>query len=327
MSNARLSVVTTRRLPQAVEARMAELFDLITPPGDAVLTREQLMAVIPQADILVPTLGEPVDAPLLALSDRLKLVANYGAGVDHIDVATARQRGVLVSNTPGVLTEDTADMAFALMLSVVRRMPEGMASMQAGNWEGWAPEALQGMRLSGRSLGILGMGRIGQAIARRARAFGMDVQYHNRRRLHSGIEEDVGAAYQESLDRLVSSVDVLSVNCPHTPATFHLLNARRLRMMKPTAVIVNTSRGEVIDENALTRMLRAGELAGAGLDVFERGKGVNPRLRALPNVVLTPHMGSATTEARAEMGERVIVNMQTFADGHRPPDLVVPSML
>ena len=326
MPTRRLSVVVTRRLPAPVAARMAELFDVAAAPeGDAPMPREAMLAALPGADILVPTLTEPVDAATLAASDRLRLVANYGAGVDHIDVATARQRGVLVSNTPGAQAEDTADLAFALMLAVLRRMPEGMAEMQAGAWSGWAPEALLGARLRGRRLGILGMGRIGQAVAWRARAFGMEVHYHNRRRLHPGLEAD--ATFHDSLDRLVGTADVLSVNCPHTPATFHLLNARRLRLMKPTAVVVNTSRGEVIDENALTRMLRAGELAGAGLDVYERGRGVNPRLRALPNVVLTPHMGSATREARLEMGERLLLNMQTFADGHRPPDLVVPSMV
>ncbi|KIT14816.1 2-hydroxyacid dehydrogenase [Jannaschia aquimarina] len=326
MAKAPLSVVVTRRLPPAIEARMDELFAVTRPEGDA-FTRDEVLARLRDADVLVPTLSDPVDAPMLAASDRLRLVANYGAGVDHIDVATARQRGVLVSNTPGVQTEDTADMTMALILAVIRRMPEGMAKMQQGDWEGWAPEAMLGGRLRGRKLGILGMGRIGQAVARRASAFGMEVSYHNRRRLHSGIEDPLGATYLESLDRMVAQSDVLSVNCPHTPATFHLMNARRLRLMKPTAVIVNTSRGEVIDENALTRMLRGGDLAGAGLDVYERGRGVNPRLRALPNVVLTPHIASATREARHEMGERVIVNMQTFADGHRPPDQVVPAML
>ena len=328
MPTRRLSVVVTRRLPEPIAARMDELFGTVTaPPDDAPLSREALIAALPEADILVPTLTEPVDAPLLSVSDRLRLVANYGAGVDHIDVASARARGVLVSNTPGAQAEDTADMALALMLAVLRRMPEGMAEMQAGAWAGWAPEALLGARLRGRVLGILGMGRIGQAVARRARAFGMEVHYHNRRRLHPGLEGPLAATFHESLDRLVARADVLSVNCPHTPATFHLLNARRLKLMKPSAVVVNTSRGEVIDENALTRMLRAGELAGAGLDVYERGRGVNPRLRALPNVVLTPHMGSATREARMEMGERLLLNMRTFADGHRPPDLVVPSMV
>ena len=232
-----------------------------------------------------------------------------------------------MSNTPGVLTEDTADMTMALILAVSRRMREGLGVMQTGAWDGWAPTALLGGRVGGRRLGILGMGRIGQAVARRAAAFGMQVHYHNRRRLRPEIEQELEASYWESLDQMVARVDVLSINCPHTPSTFHLMNARRLKLMKPDAVIVNTSRGEVIDENALTRMLRAGDLAGAGLDVYEHGTSVNPRLRELPNVVLLPHMGSATRESRIEMGEKVIINIKTFADGHRPPDQVVPSML
>ncbi|MEM9795952.1 MAG: D-glycerate dehydrogenase [Pseudomonadota bacterium] len=328
MTKTRLTVAVTRRLPGPVEARLAELFDVRLRDDDTSLDRDELVEIMQRTDILVPALTDTIDAAMLAAAgDRLKLIANYGAGVDHIDVATARQRGVLVSNTPGVLTEDTADMTMALMLAVIRRMPEGMAQMQAGDWAGWAPEAMLGGRLRGKALGILGMGRIGQAVARRARAFGMEVHYHNRRRLHEGLETPISAIWHERLDAMCPRVDVLSVNCPHTPSTFHLMNARRLRLLKPSAVIVNTSRGEVIDENALTRMLRAGELAGAGLDVYERGRGVNPRLRALPNVVLTPHMGSATREARIEMGEKVLLNVQTFADGHRPPDLVIPSMI
>ncbi|MEL6587759.1 MAG: D-glycerate dehydrogenase [Pseudomonadota bacterium] len=328
MPNSRLSVVVTRRLPEPVETRMGELFDVALSTRETPMSRNDLAAAMAEADILVPTITDVIDAPLLAgAGDRLKLIANYGTGVDHIDVTTARHRGILVSNTPGVLTEDTADMGMALLLSVMRRVPEGIAKMQQEVWEGWAPEALLGTGLGGKRLGILGMGRIGQALARRARAFGMSIHYHNRRRLHEGLEAPLEATFWESLDQMVSRVDVLSINAPHTPSTFHLLNARRLKLMKPSAVIVNTSRGEVIDENALTRMLRVGELAGAGLDVYERGKGVNPRLRDLPNVVLLPHMGSATREARLAMGEKVLINMQTFADGHRPPDLVVPSML
>jgi len=242
-------------------------------------------------------------------------------------VHTARQRGILVANTPGVVTEDTADMTLALILAVTRRIPEGLATMQAGKWGGWAPTAFMGGRIGGKRLGILGMGRIGQAVARRAAVFGMQVHYHNRRRLHEDIEAELEATYWESLDQMIARVDILSINCPHTPSTFHLMNARRLKLMKPSAVIVNTSRGEVIDENALTRMLRTGEISGAGLDVFEHGKDVNPRLRELDNVVLLPHMGSATVEGRVEMGEKVLINIKTFADGHRPPDLVVPSML
>lgn len=323
-----LSVVVTRRLPERVEARMAELFDVSLNSSDQPMSREALAEAMASADVIVPSLTDRIDAGLLAgAGDRLKLIANYGAGVDHIDVATARQRGILVSNTPGVLTDDTADMTMALMLATVRRLPEGMAVMQSGDWDGWSPTAFLGSRLRGKRLGILGMGRIGQAVAVRARAFGMEINYHNRRRLHADREARFEARFWDSLDQMVSRVDVLSVNCPHTPATFHLMNARRLKLMKPTAVIVNTSRGEVIDENALTRMLRAGELAGAGLDVYEHGVDVNPRLRALPNVVLLPHMGSATLEGRIEMGEKVLINIKTFDDGHRPPDLVVPSML
>jgi len=324
----RLSVVVTRRLPEVVETRMKELFDVELRDPDTRMTRDELAAAIRRADVLVPTITDTIDAALLAQAgERLKLIANYGSGVDHIDVATARQRGILVSNTPGVVTEDTADMVMALILAVTRRIPAGLAEMQAGRWAGWSPMAHLGVRLGGKRLGILGMGRIGQAVARRARVFGCQVHYHNRRRLHADIEAELEATWWESLDQMLARMDIVSVNCPHTPSTFHLLNARRLKLLKPTAVIVNTSRGEVIDENALTRGLRAGEIAGAGLDVFEHGHEVNPRLRELPNVVLLPHMGSATVEGRIEMGEKVIINIKTFADGHRPPDQVLPGML
>ncbi|WEF25399.1 D-glycerate dehydrogenase [Paracoccus sp. S3-43] len=327
-SRQKLRVVVTRHLPEAVETRMKELFDVVLREDDARMSRDDLSAAMRGADVLVPTVTDHIDANMLAQAgERLKLIANYGAGVDHIDVQSARQRGILVSNTPGVVTEDTADMVMALILGVTRRIPEGMAEMQAGRWAGWAPTAHLGGRVGGRRLGILGMGRIGQAVARRANVFGMQVHYHNRRRLRPEIEEELQATYWESLDQMLARMDIISVNAPHTPSTFHLLNARRLKLLKPSAVVVNTSRGEVIDENALTRMLRAREIAGAGLDVFEHGHEINPRLRELPNVVLLPHMGSATVEGRAEMGEKVIINIKTFADGHRPPDLVVPSML
>jgi glyoxylate reductase len=324
----RLSVVVTRRLPEAVETRLSELFDVRLRTNDTPMTRAELIEAVQKTDVLVPTVTDTIDSSLIGqASDRLKLIANYGAGVDHIDVATARQRGILVSNTPGVLTDDTADMTLALLLAVTRRIPEGLALMQSGEWEGWAPTALMGGRVGGKRLGILGMGRIGQAVARRARAFGMQIHYHNRKRLRPEIEAELEATYWDSLDQMVARMDVISINCPHTPSTFHLMNARRLKLLKPSAVIVNTSRGEVIDENALTRMLRSGEVAGAGLDVYEHGNDVNPRLRALKNVVLLPHMGSATREGRAEMGEKVLINIKTFDDGHRPPDQVVPSML
>ena len=328
MPGQKLSVVVTRRLPEAVETRMSELFDVELREDDRPMTRSELVSAMNRADILVPCVTDQIDAGLLGQAgEKLKLIANYGAGVDHIDVHTARQRGILVANTPGVVTEDTADMTLALILAVTRRIPEGLAVMQAGKWDGWSPTAFMGGRIGGKRLGILGMGRIGQAVARRAAVFGMQVHYHNRKRLRPEAEAELEATYWDSLDQMIARMDIISINCPHTPSTFHLLNARRLKLLKPSAVIINTSRGEVIDENALTRGLASGEIAGAGLDVFEHGTQMNPSLRALPNVVLSPHIGSATVEGRLEMGEKVIINIKTFADGHRPPDQVVSSML
>ena len=327
MTGRNLKVVVTRKLPEPVETRLHELFDVELNENDTPMTPEALYAAAARADILVPTLGDRIDAGLLAAGDRLKLIANYGAGFDHIDVDEAIARGIMVSNTPGVLAEDTADMTMALILGVPRRLKEGAALIQGGDWTGWSPTALMGHRIGGKRLGILGMGSIGRAVARRARPFGLQVHYHNRRRLHGDTEAELEATWWESLDQMLARVDILSVNLPYTPSTFHILNARRLKLMKPGAYVVNTSRGEVIDENALTRMLRAGELAGAGLDVFEHGHTINPRLRELDNVLLLPHMGSATFEGRLEMGEKVILNIKTFADGHKPPDRIVPSML
>jgi glyoxylate reductase len=328
MPRKRLVVVVTRKLPEAVETRMRELFEVQLNETDAAMSPAELATAIATADVLVPTVTDRIDQKLLAhAGERLKLIANYGAGFDHIDVETARRRGILVSNTPGVLTEDTADMTMALILAVPRRIKEGMELIQSGDWQGWSPTAIMGHRIWGKRLGILGMGRIGQAVARRASAFGLQIHYHNRRRLHEDIEAELDATYWESLDQMLARIDILSINCPHTPATFHLLSARRLKLMKPSADIVNTARGEVIDENALTRMLVRRELSGAGLDVFEHAPAVNPRLMGLPNVMLLPHMGSATEEGRIDMGEKVIINIKTFADGHRPPDQVLPSML
>ncbi|MHA1129009.1 MAG: 2-hydroxyacid dehydrogenase [Alphaproteobacteria bacterium] len=323
-----IKVIVTRRLPEPVETRMRELFDVELNETDEKMNTETLADAISRANVLVPTLGDVIDQKMLAQAgENLRLIANYGAGFDHIDVQTALQRGIMVSNTPGVLTDDTADMTMAMILAVPRRLREGTMLMQQGDWQGWSPTALMGHRIGGKRLGILGMGRIGQAVARRAKAFGLQVHYHNRRRLHADTEAELEATYWESLDQMLARVDIVSIHCPHTPGTFHLLNARRLKLMKPTAYIINTARGEIVDENALTRMLRAGELAGAGLDVYEQGSEMNPRLKGLDNVLLLPHMGSATLEGRIEMGEKVIINIKTFADGHRPPDQVVPSML
>ncbi|MEE2945812.1 MAG: D-glycerate dehydrogenase [Pseudomonadota bacterium] len=328
MAKQRLSVVVTRRLPEPVEARLSELFDVRLREDETQMPRAELIEAVKTADVIVTNLNDKIDHEILAnAGPQLKLIANYGAGVDHIEVDDAREKGILVTNTPGVMTEDTADMAMALVLAVTRRIPEGLAQMERGKWEGWSPSAMLGGRIGGRKLGILGMGRIGQAVARRAKAFGMEVHYHNRRRLHAGIEERFEATYWESLDQMLARMDVVSINCPHTPATYHLVNARRLKLMKPDAVIVNTSRGEVIDEAALALALKANEIGGAGLDVYEGGDEMAAELRSLGNVVMLPHMGSATMECRIEMGEKVMLNIRTFEDGHNPPDRVLPEML
>ncbi|MGA9796372.1 MAG: D-glycerate dehydrogenase [Rhizomicrobium sp.] len=321
-------VIVTRKLPDAIETRMRELFDTRLNHEDGPMTQAQLIEAVQQADVLVPTVTDRIDAKVLVRAgEKLKLIANFGNGVDNIDVKTALERGIAVTNTPGVLTEDTADMTMALILAVPRRLVEGVEVMQGDQFQGWSPNWMLGHRIWGKRLGIVGMGRIGQAVARRAKAFGLQIHYHNRKPVHPSIEKELEATYWDSLDQMLVRMDIVSVNCPHTPATFHLLSARRLKMMKPGAYIVNTARGEVIDENALTRMLTSGELAGAGLDVFEHEPAVNPKLLKLKNVVLLPHMGSATLEGRIDMGEKVIINIKTFADGHKPPDRVIPAML
>jgi glyoxylate reductase len=324
-------VIVTRRLPGIVETRLCELFDTKLNPDDQPMSREALAAAMGSAEVLVPTVTDDIDAELIAAAGpSLKLIANFGNGVDNIDVPAAAARGLIVTNTPGVLTDDTADMTMALVLAVARRLVEGARTISDGNWSGWSPTWMLGHRITGKRLGIVGMGRIGQALAKRARAFGLAVHYHNRRRLDPRIEDALEATYWESLDQMLARVDIVSVNCPHTPATFHLISARRLKLLKPGAIIVNTARGEIIDETALVKMLEAGEIAGAGLDVFEHEPSVPPKLARLAKsgkVTLLPHMGSATNEGRVDMGERVIVNIKTFIDGHTPPDRVLPSMI
>jgi glyoxylate reductase len=325
-------VIVTRKLPDKVELRMRELFDARLNTDDKPMTQAQLAEAVKIADVLVPTVTDRIDASVLSKSgEQLKLIANFGNGIDNIDVATANQRGITVTNTPGVLTEDTADMTMALILSVPRRLAEGSAVLTADkDWGGWTPTWMLGHRIWGKRLGIIGMGRIGQAVARRARAFGLQIHYHNRRKLSRKIEEELDATYWESLDQMLARMDIISVNCPHTPGTYHLLSARRLKLIGSEAYIVNTARGEVIDENALARLIESGDIAGAGLDVFEHEPAVNPKLVKLAKagkVVLLPHMGSATMEGRVDMGEKVIINIRTFMDGHRPPDRVLPSML
>jgi len=318
-----VKVALTRRLPEQVEARLSALFDTTLHDADAPLAGEALLARAKDADVLAATLGDKLDAAFFdAVGDRLKLVANFGAGIDHIDVAAANARGITVTNTPSVLAEDAADMAMALILAVPRRLVEGVAALQDGKFEGWSPTWMLGRRVRGKKLGIIGLGRVGEAIARRARAFGLSIHYHNRNPINPHIEDELEATYWDSLDQMLAHVDIVSVNCPHTPATFHLLSRRRLELMQPHAYLVNISRGEIVDEAALAEMIEAGRLGGAGLDVYERG-GPNEKLLGLKDVVLLPHMASATVESRIEMGERVIINIKMFADGHKPPDRVI----
>jgi glyoxylate reductase len=322
-------VIITRKLPAPIETRMRELFDARINETDVPFTHEQLCEAVRSADVLVPTVTDKITADVLEhAGERLKLIANFGNGFDHIDVKAAHERGIMVTNTPGVLTEDTADLTMALMLAIPRRLAEGAAFMVSGSkWQGWSPTWMLGHRIHNKRLGIVGMGRIGSAVAHRARAFGMQIHYHNRRRVPADLERALEATYWESLDQMLARVDIVSVNCPHTPSTYHLLSSRRLALMKPDAYLVNTARGEVVDEDALARLIEAGKIAGAGLDVFEREPLVNRRLLKLAKkgkVILLPHMGSATIESRMDAGTKVIINIQSVADGHRPPDRVLP---
>ena len=324
-------VVVTRKLPDVVETRMRELFDTRLNVDDKPMSQAELAEAMKVADVLVPTVTDRIDAHLIAQAgEQMKLIANFGNGVDNIDVTSALRRGVTVTNTPGVLTEDTADMTMALIMAVSRRIVEGAQTIPSGEWTGWSPTWMLGHRITGKRLGIVGMGRIGTAVARRAKAFGLSIHYHNRRRVAAHVEEELEATFWDSLDQMLARMDIVTIHCPHTPATYHLLSARRLKYLRPSAIVVNTARGEIIDENALTRMLESGEVAGAGLDVFEHEPAVSPKLVKLAKagrVTLLPHMGSATIEGRIDMGEKVIVNIKTFMDGHRPPDRVLPSML
>ena len=328
MRSKRPFVIVTRKLPDPIETRMMELFACRLNLDDTPLSKPDLIAAVERADVLVPTVTDRIDAEVLeAAGPALKLIASFGTGIDHVDLAAAQRRGIIVTNTPGVLTEDTADMTMALILAVSRRLAEGERLIRSGGWIGWGPTSMLGHRIWGKRLGIVGMGRIGMALARRAKGFGLSVHYHNRRPVPEEVENALEATHWESLDQMLAHMDIISVNCPHTPATYHLLSARRLRLLPPQAILVNTARGEIVDEEELLRLLETRAIAGAGLDVFEHEPAIDPRLRALDNVVLLPHMGSATIEGRLAMGEKVIINIKTFADGHRPPDRVLGSML
>ncbi|NTJ66396.1 D-glycerate dehydrogenase [Agrobacterium rhizogenes] len=323
-------VYVTRKLPDAVETRMRELFDAELNIDDRPRTKDELIEAVRSVDVLVPTVTDRIDAEVIdEAGPQMKLIASFSNGTDHIDVEAAARRGITVTNTPNVLTEDTADMTMALILAVPRRLAEGARVLtdSPGEWAGWSPTWMLGRRIHGKRIGIVGMGRIGTAVARRAKAFGLSIHYHNRKRVNPATEDELEATYWDSLDQMLARVDIVSVNCPSTPATYHLISARRLALLQPTSYIVNTARGDVIDETALIKILREGKIAGAGLDVFENEPAVNPKLVKLANegkVVILPHMSSATLEGRIDMGDKVIINIRTFIDGHRPPNRVLP---
>jgi glyoxylate reductase len=328
MAGAKPHVTLTRKLPDSVETRMRELFDTHLNEEDTPFTRDQLKEAMAQSDVLVPTVTDRIDAEIVAAAGKnLKLIASFGTGVDHIDLKATREAGITVTNTPGVLTEDTADVAMALILSVPRRIAEGDSLVRSGKWSGWAPTGMLGHRINGKRLGIIGMGRIGQAIARRARGFGMSIHYHNRRPVHADTETELEATHWEDLGQMLSRMDIISVSCPHTEATHHLLSEEMLAKISSHAYLVNTSRGEVIDESALAEALMNNRIAGAGLDVYENQPQINENLITLKNVVLLPHIGSATIEGRLSMGDKVIINIQAFTDGHTPPDRVIEVMI
>ena len=321
-------IILTRRLPDTVETRMRELFDATLNHTDQLFTQDELINAVKTADVLVPTVTDSLNASVIEQAGhQLRLIASFGTGVDHIDVKAARKKGITVTNTPGVLSEDTADVAMALILAVPRKIVQGNSKIRSGLWDGWSPTGMLGHRINGKRLGIIGMGSIGQAIARRAKAFGMSIHYHNRKAVHPSTEVELEATYWETIEQMLPRVDIISVNCPSSPATHHLLNKERLSLLPSHSYLVNTGRGDVIDETALVALLKENKIAGAGLDVYEHEPLVSSALVDLPNVVLLPHIGSATIEGRQAMGDKVIINIQTFLDGHTPPDRVVPAML
>jgi len=322
------SVILTRKLPEDIETRMRELFNTTLNENDKPFSKVQLMDALNKAEVLVPTVTDKIDEELIKSSgENLKLIASFGTGVDHIDLRAAKKKGILVTNTPGVLTEDTADVVMSLILAVPRRIVEGDKKTRDGNWNGWSPTGMLGHRINGKRLGVVGMGRIGQAVARRAKGFGMSIHYHNRNKLHSEIEDSLEATWWQNLDQMISRMDIISINCPHTDQTHHMIGEKQLNLFQKHSYLVNAARGEIVDERKLTDLLVSGNIAGAGLDVYENEPEIDKRLRKLNNVVLLPHIGSATIEGRVAMGEKVIINIKTVADGHTPPDLVLESMI
>ena len=324
MLNKKPKVFITRRLPKKVETRMMELFDTTLNESDTLLNESELIEVFSKYEIIVPSIADNISEKVINnVGDNTKLIANFGSGIDHINLEACQEKGLIVTNTPGLLAEDTADLVMSLVLALPRRLYEGSKIVLDGKWNGWSPTKLLGTRVFGKRLGIIGMGRIGQAIAKRARSFGIAIHYHNRNQLPNQIEDIYEATYWKNLDEMIRRMDIISINCPLTKETRGLMSSKRLQLMMSEAFIINSSRSEIIDENALAKLLKANKIAGAGLDVFSRGRGNNVDLIDAPNTILIPHMGSATVEGRIEMGEKVIVNIKTYIDGHNPPNTII----
>jgi len=321
-------IFVTRRLPAPVEKRMSMLFDAKFNYNDAPLSKKEIIKGCQGRTAIVSTISDQLDANIIAeLPNEVKLIAQFGNGVDNVDIKAAQERGITITNTPSVLTQDTADLAMALIMSVPRRIVEGATLVaRDGNWPGWSPNWMLGRRLGGKALGIIGLGRIGLAVAERAKAMGLKIHYYSRSRRPEQIEKKLDATYWSSLNQMLAEMDIISLHTPHTSETFGMLNKERLQLMKKGAFVVNVSRKELVDENALVKLIESGHLLGAGLDVFEDKDGVNPGLLALARenkVILTPHMASSTLEGRIEMGEIVILNIQVFMDSHKPPHRVL----
>ena len=323
-------VYVTRKLPDLVETRMMELFDTRLNLDDAPLSREQLSQAMSEAKVLVPTITDTIDSDLImGAGSQLELIANFGNGTDNIDVSSAVSRNIAVTNTPKVLTSDTADMVMAMILAIPRRLVEGTKVLSgSGVWNGWTPNGMLGESLGEKRLGIIGMGRIGSAVAHRARSFGMSVHYHNRSAVHPDLESSLEATYWSDLGQMLSRMDIVTVHCPYNTSSHHLLSRDMLSQMRVGSYVINSSRSEILDESALIDLLESGHLGGAALDVFEHDPVISPRLLSLASrdrVIMLPHMASATVEGRMEMGDKVIVNIKAYLDGHRPPDRVLPT--
>ncbi len=322
MGSKKITVLLTRKLPEIIEKKLTKSFSVELNKSDKKYSYKELKKKIENVDVLVPCISDTIDASIIKAGKKLKLIANFGNGVDNLDLITAKERKILVTNTPDVLTEDTADLVLTMILMICRKVRNAQQKLTNEKWTGWGPSETIGERISGKKIGIIGMGRIGLAVAKRCFSLGIEISYHNRKKLKSNIEKKCNAKYWNNLDEMLAYVDIVSIHCPYTPETFHLLSKKRLKLLKKKAIVVNTSRGEIIDENELANLLLKKKIGGVGLDVFEHEPQVTPNLLEADNAVLLPHISSATTECRVSMGIRVFKNIDSFQKGMSPPDLI-----